>query len=388
MPESPIYPPQSNRTLNGFIENTPLSTGHILVVDDEAPNRILLKDWLGPYGHQVTTASSGLEALQAVETELPDVIVLDVRMPGMDGFTVCEKLKSNVRTSMIPVLLLTSLHEREDRLRGMRAGANDFLLKPVDLPDLLLRVRNAVRLRNLHNELETKLQEITRQEYLKESLLHMIVHDLRTPLSAMDGFLQLLRMNLGEKLGHRPAHCLQQALHASQKLGHQIDLLLDIHRLEEGHMPVKAVAHDLSEVVDKAVSPLRPLFGDRRLQLDCPSTRLTVMGDPGLLGRVVSNLVGNAIAFTSPLEGAISVRVLPRPGCARVEVIDNGPGIELANQQAIFDKFFQASDENNTRSSGLGLTFCKLAMDAQKGSIGVISEPGAGSQFWFEVPAS
>jgi len=388
MPNSLPNSDLKNHSLNGFPENGgPPPTGCVLIVDDEAANRILLKDWLSPYGHQVITASNGLEALQTAETESPDAILLDVKMPGMNGFEVCEKLKSNPLTAMIPVLLLTSLHDREDRLRGMRAGANDFLFKPVDLPDLLLRVRNAVRLRQMHTEVQAKLEEITRQEYLKESLLHMIVHDLRTPLAAMDGFLQLLRMNLGEKLGDRSAYCLRQSLQASHRLALQIDLLLDIHRLEAGQMPVQAVPHDLAQVVDNAVSPLQPLIGERFLHLDCPPVPLTAIGDPGLLGRVVSNLVGNAIAFTSPNEGSISVRVMPRAGRARVEVADNGPGIELANQQAIFDKFFQASEESNSRSSGLGLTFCKLALDAQHGSIGVVSAPGAGSQFWFEVPA-
>lgn len=388
MPNSSTSAKQNHRSLNGFPEvNTPTPIGRVLIVDDEACNRTLLKDWLGPFGHQVTSAANGLEALRTAEAELPDAIVLDVKMPGMDGFAVCEKLKSNPRTAMIPILLLTSLHEREDRLRGMRAGANDFLFKPVDLPDLLLRVRNAVRLRHLHSEVETKLREITRQEQLKESLLHMIVHDLRTPLSALEGYLQLLRMNADTKDKERLAHYLQQGLQASHKLAKQIDLLLDIHRLEEGHMPVEVVAHDLAQVVDNAVSPLRPLFGERQLQLNSPPNPLTALGDPGLLSRVVSNLVGNAIAFTSPEDGEISVHVLPRPGRVRVEVVDNGPGIDPAKQAGIFDKFFQVDEGVRSRSSGLGLTFCKLALDAQHGSIGVVSEPGAGSQFWFEVPA-
>jgi two-component system, sensor histidine kinase and response regulator len=388
MPHPVAFSDPKNRSLNGFPEDqSPSSTGRVLVVDDEACNRILLTDWLGPYGHQVTTAANGLDALRAVELELPDAILLDVKMPGMDGFAVCTQLKSNPRTAMIPILLLTSLQEREDRLRGMRAGANDFLFKPVDLPDLLLRVRNAVRLRHLHEEVEAKLREVCRQEQLKESLLHMIVHDLRTPLAALDGFLQLMLCKPVVNAEDRHPYFLQQALRASQKLAQQIDLLLDIHRLEEGQMPVQAVSHDLSQVVDDAVTPLRSLFGDRRLEMACPPQPLTAVGDPGLLGRVVANLVGNAIAFTSPENGEIFVRVLPRPGRARVEVADNGPGIATASQQAIFEKFYQVNTHDPGRSSGLGLTFCKLALEAQHGSIGVVSEVGAGAQFWFEVPA-
>ena len=308
-------------------------------------------------------------------------------MPGMDGFAVCQQLKSNPRTAMVPVLLLTALHEREDRMRGMRAGANDFLMKPADLPYVLLRVRNAIRMRQLHSEMEERLAEICREQQMKESLLQMIVHDLRTPLAGLEGFLQLLQMAAGAKLEDRPAHYLKQALQASHNLAHQIDLLLDIHRMEEGKMPVQAVAHNLSEVVDRALEPLRPLFGSRRLQLELPPMPVSAVGDPGLLGRVVSNLVGNAIAFTEPQQGEIAVRLRRGRNAARVEVEDNGPGIEPAKQQAIFEKFYQVGEHVRNRSSGLGLAFCKLAMEAQQGRIGVDSQTGAGSRFWFEVPA-
>jgi len=362
--------------------------GHVLVVDDDASSRTLLADWLSAYGHRVTTAADGPSALLAVEREIPDAVVLDVMIPGMDGFTVCEHLHNNPRTAMIPVLLLTALNEREDRLRGMRAGANDFLPKPADLPYVLLRVRNAVHVKQLHDELTAKFREICRQEQLKENLLHMIVHDLRTPLAGLEGFLQLLQMSTGSKLEERPTHYLRQALHATHNLSQQIDLLLDIHRMEEGRMPVNLVEHSLMEDVDRALEPLKPLFGARRLVLDKPPEIFSVVGDPGLLQRVVSNLVGNAIRFTSPHRGEIAVRVHSDTACVRVEVADNGPGIDPAHHEAIFEKFFQVSEHINDRSSGLGLAFCKLAVEAQRGRIGVISQPGGGSRFWFEVPSA
>jgi signal transduction histidine kinase len=381
LPELSPAPPDAPQRLPAT------AVGRVLVVDDDPGSRSMLNDWLGAYGHQVTTAADGPEALLAVERNPPDVILLDVMMPGMDGYEVCERLKSNPRTAVIPVLLLTALHERDDRMRGMRAGANDFLHKPADLPYVLLRVRNAVRLRQLHNEVAEKFAEVCREQQMRESLLHMIVHDLRTPLAGLEGFLQLLQMSAGAKLDDRPAHYLKQALHASHNLAHQIDLLLDIHRMEEGKMPVQSVAHDIRQVVDKALEPLRPLFGSRKLRLEMPGAPTCAVGDPGLLGRVVSNLVGNAIAFTSPQEGEIAVRLRNGSAVVRVEIEDNGPGIEPAKQEAIFEKFTQVGEQVRSRSSGLGLAFCKLAIDAQHGQIGVVSQMGMGSRFWFEVPA-
>jgi len=364
----------------------PVECGRVLVVDDDVSNRSLLAEWLGAYGHQVSVAADGAEALASVERELPDAIILDVMMPGLDGFAVCERLKADPRTAVVPVLLLTALDEREDRLRGMRAAANDFLTKPADLPYVLLRVRNAIRMRQLNAEVEKKLREISREQQMRESLLHMIVHDLRTPLAGLDGFLQLLQMNAGEKLEERPAHYLKQALHATHSLAHQIDLLLDIHRMEDGKMSVHLEPLDLVLVLDKALEPLRPLFGQRRLRLDIAPSLSPALGDGSLLVRVVSNLVGNAVAFTSPERGEITLRVLTREGRARVEVEDNGPGIEPSKQEAIFEKFFQVGEHVRNRSSGLGLAFCKLALEAQGGRIGVVSQAGLGSRFWFEVP--
>jgi len=129
------------------------------------------------------------------------------------------------------------------------------------------------------------------------------------------------------------------------------------------------------------------LFGSRRLHLELPAMPVPAVGDPSLLGRVVSNLVGNAIAFTEPQMGEIAVRLRRGPDAARVEVEDNGPGIDESKQQAIFEKFYQVGEHVRNRSSGLGLAFCKLAMEAQRGRIGVVSQSGTGSRFWFEVPA-
>ncbi len=366
--------------------HVPAAVGRVLVVDDDAANRTLLSEWLGAYGHKISTAADGMEALKMVEADLPDAIILDVMMPGMDGFAVCQQLKTNPRTAVVPVLLLTALNEREDRLRGMRVGANDFLMKPADLPYVLLRVRNAILLRKLSIEVEKRLSEAVREQQLRESLLHMIVHDLRTPLAGLEGYLQLLQMTAGAKLEERPARYLGQSISATHNLARQIDLLLDIHRMEEGKMPVYIAPNDLAEIVDKALETLRPLFGQRRLRLEIASRPVPVLADSGLLTRVVGNLVGNAIAFTSAKDGEIKIVVQAVDDRARLEIVDNGPGIDPAKQEAIFEKFFQVGQEVRTRSSGLGLTFCKLAMSAQNGRIGVISRPGAGARFWFDVP--
>jgi signal transduction histidine kinase len=153
-------------------------------------------------------------------------------------------------------------------------------------------------------------------------------------------------------------------------------------------MPVQTEAHDLRRVVTEALQPLEALLADRQLQFERMEEPVPALADPNLMRRVVTNLVGNAISFTSPRTGRIHIRLGQDGGRARMEVADNGPGIDPDYHEAIFEKFAQADDKVRDQSSGLGLAFCKLAIEAQQGRIGVESQLGAGSRFWFEVPAA
>ena len=148
--------------------------GHVLVVDDEPANRELLSDLLQARGHRVTQATDGTDALQKAATSLPDVVLLDIMMPGMDGFEVCRQLKADPRTAPIPVLIVTAMAERSDRIKGVAAGADDFLTKPIDREELVLRVRNALYRKHLYDELANKYAELKAMAELRNSLTNMI----------------------------------------------------------------------------------------------------------------------------------------------------------------------------------------------------------------------
>lgn len=357
--------------------------GRVLIVDDHAPNRLLIRDLLEAQGHTVHEASDGPSALVAAEGAPPDVVLLDVQMPGMDGFEVCRRLKSSPATAGVPVLLVTALSAREDRLTGISAGANDFVTKPIDSTDLMLRVRNAIRMRQLHVRVELQYRELRELERLRDELVHMVAHDLRSPLAAVHAILEMLQMDESLSPGEH-AEFLADARRLTNRVADMISDLLDVSRLEAGRMPVDARRLELGALAADAAGTAYP--GSARIVYEPARAPVEVVGDVKLLARVMINLVDNAVKFT-PKNGTVRIGVLVDDRGAVVTVTDEGPGVPVDVRQTIFEKYSQAPGvAQPRRSTGLGLTFCKLAVDAHRGRIGVEDAPGHGAEFWFALP--
>jgi two-component system sensor histidine kinase/response regulator len=363
--------------------------GNVLVVDDEPRNVQLLQDLLEVHGYAVRTASDGEQALGLARKRIPDAILLDVMMPRLSGFDVCRTLKADRSTAMIPVLLVTSLDARQDRLEGMGAGANDFITKPIDSADLLLRVRNAVATKRLHDEVTSQFRKLQELEAARDTLTHMIVHDLRSPLTGLQGYLDLLRMAVAASSYDEVLEYARDANATAARLKEMVSQVLDVSRMEAGQMPVSAQATDLIELIPAAVAALGPPPSGVRVVYGLPHPPVMVSCDPDLMSRVLANLVGNAFKFT-PRNGEVHVGLEACDGRARITVADTGPGIAPEHQEMIFEKFAQAplGRSGAARSTGLGLTFCKLAVEAHGGRIGVESANGGGARFWVDLPGS
>lgn len=366
-------------------------TGSVLVVDDEEINRQLLRVILEVQGHRVFEAVDGVEALERVVEDRPDVVLLDVIMPKMNGNDVCRQLKGSPQTASIPVILISGLRTREDMLKGIEAGANDFLSKPVDTRDVILRVRNAIYTKRLFDQLGESYRRLRDLEALRDNLTHMIVHDLKNPLTGIKASLQLmqLRMRLQNKLDPDNIENLDLAFKLTNTLAAMIESLLDISKLEAGKMSLNLRPGDLRAVVQEALQALGSTEERERVILDESSEAVGASFDRDLILRVIANLVGNAIKFT-PQQGKIRIMVKREEDQAQVAVTDTGPGIPSEYHEKIFEKFGQveAAQGGQKRSTGLGLTFCKLAVEAHGGKIMVESRVGEGSTFRFWLPAT
>ena len=375
---------------------TPLKTvfavdgrvGRILVADDEEKNRMLLRDILEAQGHQVAFAEDGQQAIEKAFANQQDVVVLDVMMPKMNGYEVCRQLRTDARTAHLPILMVTALTDRADRLKGIQAGANDFLAKPIDAEEIRLRVKNAVLAKHLYDKVQDDYARLKELENLRDNLTHMIVHDMRSPLMSVSGAYDII-MDEQDRLSSTQKEFLIMGRHASRELIEMVTSLLDVSRMEAGQMPLNRIPCDIRSIALASVDSMTVLARKRKLTLSVTGDSVSADVDHDIILRIFSNLLGNAIKF-SPANGAIGIDISSTSTDVRVTVTDQGYGIPSEYQQRIFEKFGQVKcrKENKMYSTGLGLTFCKMAVEAHGGQIGVVSRVDEGSRFWFTLPST
>jgi signal transduction histidine kinase len=366
----------------------------ILVVDDTPANLRLLTGMLKEHGYRVRPVPSGRLAMQAVQNELPDLILLDITMPEMSGYEVCEQLKAEPASRDIPVLFISALDETIDKIKAFAVGGLDYITKPFQFEEVEARVQTHLRLRQLQVELEQRNRQVQASydqlrelETLRDNLTSMVVHDMRSPLMGIMGYLEILEMDAGPKLNPTELAVLSEAREVAQVLAGMVNSLLDVSRLEQGQMPLHLAPADLDALIAAGLGSLGALPQQVSLRHLQHSPALRVTCDADLVTRVVANLVGNAIKFT-PEGGQVTVAAESCEQGVKIRVVDTGGGIPREYHQRIFEKFGQveARQQRTMYSTGLGLTFCKLAVEAQGGRIGVESEVGKGSTFWFTLP--
>jgi signal transduction histidine kinase len=370
-------------------------TATIMVVDDTPGNLKLLEEILQGRGYRVVQFPSGAMALRAAARNPPDLILLDIMMPGMDGFEVCRQLKADESLKDIPVLFISALDDTGCKMKAFSAGGLDYVTKPFQAEEILSRVkthlelrRQALRIEEQKRQLQEDHDRLLELEELRDNLTHMIVHDMRSPLTGILGFAEMLMGELKE-LGHdKPAMYAEQIQVTGSRLRDMVTTLLDISRIESNAMPLEMKGCDLREVITNALASLGALAKESTVLFEPPADSTDALCDPEISRRVVANLVANAVKFTGR-SGEVRIALNRVSDGVSVTISDTGPGIPPEYHKRIFDKFGQvtARNEGKKYSTGLGLTFCKLAIEAQGGRIGVESEIGKGSTFWFILPA-
>lgn len=359
-------------------------TANILVVDDEPSARKTIEMLLLREGYVMHFAANGPEALGHIEQNQPDVILLDVMMPGMDGFEVCQIIKDSPSLQHIPIILVTALDSKKDLARGLDAGADDFLHKPYNSMELRARVRSMLRIKRRHDALQEALR-------LREDLSNMIVHDIRSPLSSILIYSDLLENFVPNEMGH---DYLQTIRNETNRLSAFLTDMLMMAKMEHGKLVLMPSIVDINALVRAAVEGFRSVAGlkNLELQVDLPDATGHVSLDKNLWRRVLDNLLSNAVKF-SPPNGRITIQVAyprqngnePAPQIC-ICVLDEGPGIPIEHQDTIFDKFkIVATGRRDIAQVGLGLAFCKMVVDAHNGRVYVEPNQPKGSVFTVEM---
>jgi signal transduction histidine kinase len=357
----------------------------ILVVDDNEANRALAESILVEEGHRVVLASNGGDGIAAFERNRPDCVLLDVRMPGLDGFATCERMRALEGGSDVPVVFLTAQRDLDTFDKAQHAGADDFLTKPIHPTELALRVQAAVKLRRLGSELREHWALIRRQrddllrlQLQKEQLMAFVVHDLKNPVNSIDLQAQLLQRirDLPER-ARGPIARIRDEARAQLRL---VLNLLDIAKSEEGRLTPARTAVDLDALVSDVLGALELRASDAEVRLEQTLEVNELPGDPDLVRRVLENLVENAIRH-APEGTAVRVSATAVHDGVELRVADAGAGIPPESRDAVFERYVQlGADEGRTvrPGRGLGLTFCKLAVEAHGGTIRIEdAAPGA-----------
>jgi signal transduction histidine kinase len=364
----------------------PASPPLVLVVDDEPRNRELVRAYLGST-FRVVEAGSGTEALAVVAREPVDLVLLDVMMPEMDGFDCCQQIKQTPREGFLPVLLLTALHAQEDRIRGLSAGADDFLTKPVDRHELLLRVRVFLRLRQQEAQIRRQLLDLKTLQELKDDLFSLIVHDLRNPLTSVQGFLQVIQYKLAEPAYTALRGDVSYAREAAERLERILDDVLQVRVLEDGQLPLSPEAVELAALASEALATMDGVARAKHITVTHHARGNTeVRADRSLVRRCLENLLANALKFSPPTQ-VVEVTVAAENGGVVVGVADHGPGIPDALKPKVFGKYSSALPKGEgLRGFGLGLHLVKLVAEAHGGVVGVQDRAGGGSVFRLFLP--
>ena len=374
------------------MNNPILPAASILVVDDVPENLKLMSGILKERGYKVRAVPSGPLALETARLIPPELILLDINMPEMNGYEVCQRLKADKALADIPIIFLSALNETEDKVNGFRAGGVDYITKPFQVEEVYARVECQLNLQQLRKNLEQRNNELTQtnrhlreSEALRDNLIHMVIHDMRSPLTAQIGFLDTLLSQPSDSPGNAERTWLQASYAIALKLTNMLNSLLDISRMEAGKMPIRRKRNNLNKLTRLVLAFYQPLIGERQVAIESPHPSLHADCDAALVQRVLENLLGNALKFTAE-TGAICISIAQCGETARISVTDDGPGIAPVHHKTVFMKFGQAGTPQKKHSTGIGLAFCKMAIEAQGGQIGVNSELGKGSTFWFTLP--
>ena len=376
--------------MNANLESSPIQT--LLVVDDNDANRSLAQNTLEDEGYRVILAAGGAEGIAAFEREQPDCVLLDVRMPEIDGFTVCERIRRLPGGPDTPVIVLTALRDIDTFDRALRAGGDDFLTKPVRPTELVVRVQTALKLRRLRTELhehyallKRQRDDVMRLQLQKERLTAFVVHDLKNPVNSMDLHAQVLLRD--RTLSEAARESAAQIRTEARQLNRMILNLLDLSKADEGKLTPKRAVVDLDALVAEVLLELEESARARRVKLSSELLVIQIQVDADLLRRLLANLVENAIRH-APAASVVVVRSRRAEGATELRVIDRGEGVPPEMQELVFDPFVQleGSEFPSSRGGrGLGLSFCKLAVEAHGGRMW-IEDAAPGAAFCARLP--
>ena len=342
---------------------------YVLAVDDIPDNLLLIQLALEQEGHKVVLANNGETALQQIKQAPPSLILLDVMMPGMDGYEVTRRIRQDKTIPFIPILLVTA-REESSLVQGLDAGADEFVRKPFQIDELQARVRSMLRLKETIDQ--------------RENFVSCLTHDLRTPLVAANRMLDLIGQQAFGEVTCEQKEAIANIVSSNKNMLEMLNTLLETHQYELGARILSFIPVNLQQLLTDIVTELEPIAIDKgiKLQQNLETDVPEIKGDRLELRRVITNLIGNALKFTD--TGSVTVSLFQDDTTIILEIEDTGIGISPEDQKAIFQRYHQGNHRRSGR--GLGLYLCQQIINAHQGKLTVRSQLGEGTTFTLSLP--
>lgn len=355
----------------------------VLVVDDDRINIRILSGMLKAEGYELSEASSGEQALEVYDRFLPDLVLLDVMLPGINGFETCRSLHQRHGKACAPIIFITAKNESDDIVEGLSAGGVDYLPKPFQAKEVAARIRTHLQNRIL-------LDQLSQANMAKNRFLGMAAHDLRNPLASIRGLAEFLCDGTVGQLTPDQLDLVKTIHDASQSMLTLVNELLDVASIESGKLQIVLRSGSLAALITKSVylANIEAARKNTRITFTAPSTPDQANFDPDRLKQVIDNLLSNAVKY-SPPGSTITVEFAQTPQALSFSVKDQGPGIPAGESDKLFKDFSRLSVKptGGEKSTGLGLAICRKIVEAHHGDISAKNLPGLGCEFRVTLPS-
>ncbi len=370
----------------------PLSGRKILVIDDDRLNLRIIGGILRGEGYELAEGNTGERALELYEQFKPDLVLLDVMMPGIDGFETCRRLKKIHGSRCAPVIFITAKNESDDVVEGLGAGGADYLPKPFKAKEVLARIRSHLQNRALVEQQKLLVEQLSQANAAKNKFLGMAAHDLRNPLASIRGLTEFLRDGAVGPLNAEQQDLIETIHGASQSMLVLVNELLDVATIEAGELKMHLEAADLAALIGKSAGLMNMEAAKKKTVVNfVPATVPKLMLDSAKMRQVIDNLLSNAIKY-SPPGATITVTLTADAarGTCTFAVQDQGPGIPEGERDRLFKDFSRLSvrPTGGEKSTGLGLAICRKIVEAHRGTITAENLPTGGCEFRVVLPAS
>jgi two-component system, sensor histidine kinase and response regulator len=357
--------------------------GDILLVDDTPDNLRVLSAMLTNQGFEVRKALSGQRAIASVQADPPDLILLDIKMPGMDGYKVCQYLKADQLTCEVPIIFISALDDALDKVRAFTVGGVDYVTKPFQEIEVLARIEHQLRIQRLQRQLMEQNQELARSNRELEQFAYVVSHDLQQPLQSVTGFIRLIQLKYQNGLDDVALDYLSRIHDVGGRMQRLIQDLLAYSKVGSQTQEFQPV--DCQHILKQVLDNLQLAIAEKQVILS-HSTLPTVIGNETQLIQLLQNLISNAIKFVKPdITPKINISVVKQGNQWLFGIQDNGIGIEPHNLERVFEIFQRTQSAKAYQGTGIGLATCKKIVENHGGRIWVTSELDVGTTFYFTI---